>query len=97
MRTVCIEGVWGILAAIRQRLPLPVISNEKTPAKYHKRPQLQDVLINWEKMTPLEVGNLIRACNPWNRGAITIFNGQELKLMDGAPQVHRQMQLPARY
>lgn len=81
----CIEGVWTIMGAIQQRLPLPEINNGNTPAKYYKRPQLQDVMINWEKMTPVEVSNLIRACNPWNRGAITIFNGQELKLMDGAP------------
>ena len=82
---ICIEGVWGILSAIQQRIPLPVINTENQPAKYHKRPQLQDVMINWEKMTPQEVCNLIRACNPWNKGAITVFNGHELKLMDGAP------------
>ncbi|QHS58130.1 methionyl-tRNA formyltransferase [Chitinophaga agri] len=80
----CIEGVMGIIAMLRQRMPLPAISAGNKQAGYHKRPQLHDILINWEQMTATEICNLIRACNPWNKGAMTIFNGQELKLMDGA-------------
>jgi methionyl-tRNA formyltransferase len=82
---LCIEGVRAIIMAIQQRMPLPDMTNGNKPSSYQKRPQLNDVLINWEKMSSVEICNLIRACNPWNKGAITIFNGQELKLMDGAP------------
>ncbi len=80
---LCVEGVCIILNAIRQLIPFPEIAITNTTAAYHKRPQLKDVLIDWDKMEAVEICNLIRACNPWNKGALTVFQGQEVKLMDG--------------
>ncbi|PWV56598.1 methionyl-tRNA formyltransferase [Chitinophaga sp. S165] len=81
---LCVEGVAIILNALRQLAPFPEIAaTEGTTGAYHKRPQLKDVLIDWGKMDALEICNLIRACNPWNKGALTVFQGQEVKLMDG--------------
>lgn len=80
---LCIEGVAVIINALRQLAPFPEIAVQNTPSAYHKRPQLKDVLIDWDKMDATEICNLIRACNPWNKGALTVFQGQELKLMDG--------------
>ncbi len=81
---LCVEGVAIILNALRQLTPFPEIAaTERVTGAYHKRPQLKDVLIDWDKMEAVEVCNLIRACNPWNKGALTVFQGQEVKLMDG--------------
>lgn len=63
-------------------LPEPVIDRGAFAPAYQKRPGLNEVLINWQQMDSVEICNLVRACNPWNKGAITFFKGNELKLMD---------------
>lgn len=79
---VVIEGVFFILQALAAGMPLPDLPAAAPPA-YHKRPVAKDVMIDWNTMSATEICNLIRACNPWNKGAATRFNGQEIKLMDG--------------
>lgn len=77
----CIEGVVYILHLLTNQLPFPVIKTELLN-EYQKKPTLSDVLINWNSMSAKEICDLIKACSPWNKGAATFFNGQELKLMD---------------
>jgi len=79
---LCIEGVQFILRMLQSHLPLPDMRDSKTKSEYQKRPQLADVTINWQTMTAVEICNLVRACNPWNKGAQTFFNKQEVKFMD---------------
>ncbi len=77
----CVEGVLYILRFMLLNMPVP-LQQKNLVAAYQKRPELKDVLINWKEMSATEICNLIRACNPWNKGAVTLFNNQELKLMD---------------
>jgi methionyl-tRNA formyltransferase len=77
----CVEGVFFILGMIERGIPLLDLP-ATTPPSYYSKPRLQDVFIRWDDMSAVEICNLIRACNPWNKGAITSFKGQELKLMD---------------
>lgn len=79
---LAVEGVLFILDMLARKLPLPVIDKASVRETYHKRPGLKDVSVNWQEMTAVEICNLVRACNPWNKGALTIFNGQEMKMMD---------------
>lgn len=79
---VCIEGVIFILRLAMHHLPIAEITINKANAAYQKRPVLNDILINWQEMTAEEICNLVRAGNPWNKGAITFFKTQEMKLMD---------------
>jgi len=78
---ICVEGVFYMLQLLMNKMPLPVIAGIGKSA-YQKRPVLKDISINWQQMTASEICNLIRAVNPWNKGAITTFNQQEVKLMD---------------
>lgn len=79
---LAVEGVLFVLDMLGRKLPLPVIHKAGVRNTYHKRPVLKDVSINWQEMSAVEICNLVRACNPWNKGALTTFNGQEMKLMD---------------
>lgn len=79
---LAVEGVLFIFDMLARKLPLPVIERAGIRESYHKRPELKDVSVNWQEMTAVEICNLVRACNPWNKGALTTFNGQEIKLMD---------------
>ncbi|MDR3697523.1 formyltransferase family protein [Mucilaginibacter sp.] len=89
LSSLSVEGIFYILSLIVNKLPVPVINNKDAVPAYQKRPALGDVLINWPQMDATEICNLVRACNPWNKGALTLFNGYELKLMDAGIIAHQ--------
>jgi len=82
MGQVCTEGVFYILQLLLNKMPVPAVNRVGVKSGYQKRPTLADISINWQQMPAQEICDLIRACNPWNKGATTTSNGQELKLMD---------------
>lgn len=79
---LCIEGVIFILNCLAAKRSIPVFDRSDVIPAWYKRPGLNDVLIDWKTMDAVTICNLVRACNPWNKGAITFYNGQEVKLMD---------------
>ncbi len=81
LSNLSVEGVFFILGMIGRGIPLLDLPVINTPS-YYSRPQLEDVSIRWNDMSAAEVCSLIRAGNPWNKGALTIYKGQEVKLMD---------------
>ena len=81
---ICVEGVFFILNMLYQRIPILELTSSDRPS-YHTKPSMKDVLIRWEEMDALEICQLVQACNPWNKGALTFYNGQEVKLMDAQP------------
>ena len=78
----CVEGAFYILNLLAQKLPLPNLSKKGAITGYQKRPTLADVMIDWKTMPATEICNLVRACNPWNKGALSLFKGTEIKLLD---------------
>lgn len=76
------EGVFFLLNIIAAKHPILELKPLPIASSYFKRPEAKDVLIDWQKMGAAEIVNLIKACNSWNKGAITQFKGNELKLMD---------------
>lgn len=62
---------------------------------YYPKPQLEDIRINWLKMEAEEIERLCRACNPWNKGAIAVFNQQAIKLVEVGVLPYKSYQQPA--
>ncbi|MBS7563833.1 hypothetical protein KHS38_05405 [Mucilaginibacter sp. Bleaf8] len=79
---VVVEGAVYLIQHAIQKKQLPAIKQVAKNATYYKRPTLADVLINWDNMNAEAIVNLVLACNPWNKGAITLLNGQEIKILD---------------
>ncbi|AYL96137.1 methionyl-tRNA formyltransferase [Mucilaginibacter celer] len=77
-----VRGVLDVLEYISHNRPLNQVAQDETRAVYYNKPQLADIMINWEQMTAREIINLIKACTPWNRGASSLINGHELKILD---------------
>jgi methionyl-tRNA formyltransferase len=48
---------------------------DHSKAKWYGHPQPADLMIDWQLMEAEEICSLIQACNPWNRGAGTKWNG----------------------
>ena len=77
-----VKGVIEILDQLSKKL-LPVeIQQDEEKAVYYARPQLKDVVINWNEMSAEEIIDLIKACNSWNVGAAALINGLEIKILD---------------
>jgi methionyl-tRNA formyltransferase len=50
---------------------------EQDPAKanWYSHPKPSDLFIDWQTMDAEEITALVKACNPWNKGAATKWNG----------------------
>ncbi|MGF7042249.1 methionyl-tRNA formyltransferase [Mucilaginibacter lappiensis] len=87
-----VVGVFEILNSINSGIALPEIEQDESKAAYYERPQLKDILINWDGMEAGEIIDMIKACNSWNMGAITMFNGLELKILDATITITNNQQ-----
>lgn len=77
-----VEGVFCMLNELMQGKKLMDVDRKNVESSRQTRPKQDDIQVHWEKMSSLEICNLIRACNPWNKGALTFYNNVDLKLMD---------------
>jgi len=59
-----------------------VKSQKKTDAKYYPKPTLSDITIDWNNMNADQIEALCRACNPWNKGAVTYLNNNPIKIIE---------------
>jgi methionyl-tRNA formyltransferase len=54
---------------------------DETKARYFKRQEAVDIVINWQTMDVDSIIALINACNPWNKGAVTKINNQVVRFL----------------
>lgn len=74
-----------LLASLRGETPaLTPQSQDPDLARYWPRATLADVCVNWHEPA-LAIDRLVRAANPWNRGALTTLRGQPLRLLSTTP------------
>jgi methionyl-tRNA formyltransferase len=90
-----IQGVLAVLDGINSGNRLPLIEQDENLAAYYPRPGLNDVFINWHEMDAEQVIDTIKACNPWNMGAISLINGQELKILDASVDLTNHHSYPS--
>jgi methionyl-tRNA formyltransferase len=92
---VLLEGTVMLLGNLANNKPVSEQQQDKSRSVYYNRPILKDVKIEWELMEAGEIINLINACNPWNKGAITLYDNNEVKIMDAELSDPSQQNLPA--
>jgi methionyl-tRNA formyltransferase len=74
-----------LLAGLRDETPLSEYPQDETAARYWPRPALADVCLDWQE--PAEaLSRLVRAANPWNRGAVATLRGQQLRVLAATPR-----------
>jgi methionyl-tRNA formyltransferase len=79
---------------IQNKLLQEVNQNEEK-ANYYGKPSLNDVLINWNSMDRNEIHALVRACNPWNKGAYTRFNNWAFRILSFSKVSSTNANLPS--
>jgi methionyl-tRNA formyltransferase len=61
---------------------LKAVPQQHHLAGWFRRPVPADLVIDWQGMTAAEVQALVKACNPWNKGAATSWNGWTFGITD---------------
>lgn len=69
------------------------VVQDHSKAKYFAKPGAEDVCISWETSEARIVDALVRACNPWNKGAYTQWNGWNIRIVE-ATIVERTTEQP---
>jgi len=77
-----LEGVQYLLQLKKHGHPISLNGQNEQAAAYYKRPGSKDVCVDWNTMNAAAICDLIKACNPWNNGAVTMYNGFELRISD---------------
>jgi methionyl-tRNA formyltransferase len=74
-----------LLASLRGEEPaLTPQPQDPSQAHYWPRASLADVCVHWPEPA-LTIDRLVRATNPWNRGALATLRGQPLRLLATTP------------
>lgn len=66
-----------------QKDPIPLKEQDESIAHYYPKADYNDVSIKW-KETAAEIKALIKACNPWNKGAYTQIRGNSLRIVEAS-------------
>lgn len=56
------------------------LAQDESQARLWPKPGQRDVLIDWNQMPADEILALVRACNPWNKGAYTFLGNEALRI-----------------
>jgi methionyl-tRNA formyltransferase len=77
-----VEGVNCLLQLKKKGQPISATAQDERNAAYFNRPAQQDVCICWNTMSAAVICDLVKACNPWNNGAVAFYNGFEVRICD---------------
>ena len=70
-----------LVNAIEQNQLPQAVAQQKEHSQYFSKPGLQDVIIQWKTMNSDTIDALVRSCNPWNKGAYTLFKGWSFRIL----------------
>jgi len=78
---MAINGALQLLNSILQK---NLVLKPQKPHKiiFSPKPNLRHTIIDWQKMEAKTILALIKACNPWNRGAISRINGIDIRIIE---------------
>ena len=78
---VTVNGVFQLLGNILNN-SMVLREQAQNDSDYFPKPTLKDLIINWRKMRADEIVRLVKATNPWNKGAIARINGLDIKVLE---------------
>jgi len=73
--------VGELLLKLSQKQLKPQVQHT-AEGSYDRKPDLTDFKIDWQTQSANAIENLVNACNPDVGGAVTIFRGQYIKLLE---------------
>jgi methionyl-tRNA formyltransferase len=76
-----VQATLRLVALLDRPAPLPLVAQDEMLARTWPKPSGPDVSIDWEVTGADDVLALVRACNPWNKGAYTFLGGSPLRIL----------------
>ena len=76
-----VELTGKLLQGMMTNTLTPQVQDE-SKAKWYGRPTPADLFIDWNTMRMVDIRALVKACNPWNKGAGTQSNGWTFGITD---------------
>lgn len=73
---------------------VPSTDQDENTARYFEKPEPIDTFVQWKRMPADEILALIKACNPWNQGADSVFSGRQVKLISANMSDESHTELP---
>lgn len=74
-----------LMTGLRGEVPLIEQPQNEVAARYWPRPSLPDLCLRWEESADT-LDRLVRAANPWNRGALATLRGLPLRVLSATPR-----------
>jgi len=71
-----------LLPQIKGERKQSIKAQNEAASNYYQKPTSSDVQISWNSMTAEQIEALCRACNPWNKGAITTLEGKAFRVIE---------------
>jgi methionyl-tRNA formyltransferase len=81
---VAVKLMQQLMLFLQANLPLPQ-SPQTKEGVYYKKAEEKDILIDWEKKDAGSIRAVVNACNPWNKGAVTYWNGWVFRIVETEP------------
>ncbi len=73
---------------------LQPVAQDETKAKYYERPGFDHLLVKWASMTSDEIVALVRAGNPWNRGAFSRLRQVPMRITEVSISTNNKIEVP---
>lgn len=62
----------------------PMQGSRQEQGSYFLKPAYADAKLDWAKQNSTGLLAIIKACNPWNKGAFTFVNGREVRITEAS-------------
>ncbi|MXV17048.1 methionyl-tRNA formyltransferase [Hufsiella ginkgonis] len=79
---VSLNLVYQLLQTLVNGSSLSTHTQDESRSTYFSRPGPTDLAINWTQNTAVEIEALVNACNYEMGGAVTVFRGQPVKILE---------------
>lgn len=79
----------ALLQLISMDLQVPSRTQEETGACFYPMHEEKDLYIDWDNMNAQDIMALVRACNPWNQGALAKLKGKILRIPEAVVEKNK--------
>lgn len=82
LATLAVKMIGILIRIVGNGLKVPLKPQDTSLARYYPKQGATDIIIRWNEMEAATIIALVNACNPWNKGAVTKFNNQIVRIAD---------------
>ncbi len=94
LAALAVKMVGILIRMAAHGIRIPSKPQDTVMVHYYPKQGASDIVIRWSEMEAGEIIALVNACNPWNKGAVSSFNNQVVRIVD-AMQIENELPVNA--